>query len=72
MSSIMDLEQLDPLKESIRKLSAKEQDHLASFLLMERLKRNTLNMKALHQRVEDADPENWEPWAKTKETLKDD
>lgn len=68
----MDLEQLETLKETICQLPAEDQDHLASFLLMERLKRNTLNIKALHQRVEDADPENWKSWEKTKKTLKDD
>ena len=54
----------------LSKLSADEQDHLAGFLLVERLKRNQLVMPSLHQRVEDADPENWQSWETTKESLR--
>ena len=68
----MDLDQLDNLKATLRQLPSDEQDNLASFLLMERLKRNKLIMPALHQRVEDADPANWQSWEKTKDTLKDE
>ncbi|BDS09006.1 hypothetical protein NT6N_40460 [Oceaniferula spumae] len=67
----MDLDQLEELKSSLRKLSHSEQDHIASFLLMERMKRNKLVMPAIHQRIEDADPENWPTWEKTKEKLSD-
>lgn len=65
----MDLDQLEQLKATARQLSSSEQDHLAGFLLMERLKRNTLVMPALHQRIEDADPENWSSWQDTKDSL---
>ncbi|MCP5535670.1 MAG: hypothetical protein H7A51_05465 [Akkermansiaceae bacterium] len=68
----MDPDQLEQLKTTLRRLSAAEQDHLAGFLLMERLKRNKLVMPALHQRIDDADPENWPSWEKTQEALKDD
>ena len=53
-------------------LAAAEQDYLAGFLLLERLKRNSLVMPNLHQRIEDANPENWQDWQKTKESLPDD
>lgn len=68
----MNLDLLDDIKSSLSELSAEEQDHLAGFLLVERLKRNQLVMPALHQRIEDADPENWQPWQKTKDLLCDD
>ena len=68
----MDPDQLEDLKANIRQLPADQQDYLASFLLMERLKRNKLIMPALHQRIDDADPENWPTWEKTKDSLKDD
>ena len=61
--------QLDDLKDAIGKLSTNEQDHLAGFLLMLRLKRNQLVMPHIHQRVEDADPKNWETLEKTRDTL---
>ena len=50
---------LDELKTQIKSLSTEDQDHLASMLLMERLKRNKLIMPTLHKRVDDADPVNW-------------
>ncbi len=53
---------LDQLKHTIRTLTPQEQDHLAAFLLMQRLKRNQLVMPAIHQRIEDANPDNWESW----------
>ena len=62
----MNLDLLDDIKSSLSELSAEEQDYLAGFLLVERLKRNQLVMPALHQRIEDASPENWEPWQKIK------
>jgi len=66
----MDLEALENLKATIRKLPAADQDNLAGMLLMERLKRNKLIMPDIHKRVEDGDPENWQTWEKTKEDLK--
>ena len=63
---------LDHLKTSLGQLPAAEQDYLAGFLLVERLKRNSLVMPALHQRIEDADPENWKEWQKTKESPSND
>lgn len=63
---------LESLQAAIRQLPADEQDHLAGMLLMERLKRNQLIMPALHQRIEDADPKNWQPWEKCKNSLKDE
>jgi len=33
---------------------------MAGFLLVERLKRNSLIMPTLHKRIEDSDPENWQ------------
>ncbi len=56
----MDVSELDQLKECLRKLPPEDQDHMAGFLLVERLKRNSLVMPALHKRVEDSDPENWQ------------
>jgi hypothetical protein len=67
----MDLEALENLKATIRKLPAEDQDNLAGMLLMERLKRNKLIMPEIHKRIEDADPENWKTWEKTKRDLKD-
>ncbi|MBT8036973.1 MAG: hypothetical protein KJO21_05465 [Verrucomicrobiae bacterium] len=63
---------LESLKTSIRQLPPADQDHLASMLLMERLKRNQLIMPALHQRIDDSDPKNWEPWEPCKNSLKDE
>jgi len=63
---------LDHLRTSLGQLAAAEQDYLAGFLLLERLKRNYLVMPNLHQRIEDANPENWQDWQKTKESLPDD
>lgn len=65
-------ESLESLKATIRQLPADEQDHIASMLLMERLKRNQLIMPALHQRIEDADTKNWQTWEKNKKDLKDE
>ena len=65
----MDKTELESIKESILKLSHSEQDHLAGFLLMQRLKRNQLIMPSIHQRIEDADPDNWETFEKTRESL---
>ncbi len=56
----MDVSELDQLKECLRKLPPEDQDHMAGFLLVERLKRNSLVMPVLHKRVEDSDPENWQ------------
>ena len=66
----MDLEELENLKATLRKLPAASQDHLAGMLLMERLKRNQLVMPDLHKRVEDADPENWQTWEQAQKQLK--
>ena len=66
------LDQLDALKTKLGQLSADEQDYIAGFLLIERLKRNSLIMPVLHQRIEDASPENWQPWQKTKDLLGDE
>ena len=68
----MDLDELENLKATIRKLPPASQDNLAGLLLMERLKRNKLLMPDIHKRVEDADPENWPTWEKTKENLNND
>lgn len=65
----MDNPDLDQLKADISKLSDSEQDHLAGFLLMQRLKRNQLVMPSIHQRIEDADPDNWEILEKTRDSL---
>ena len=62
----MNTSELDQIKESIRKLTPEDQDHMAGFLLVERLKRNSLAIPALHKRVEDSDPENWQPLHKDK------
>jgi len=67
----MDLEKLENFTSELSKLSAEEQDHLAGFLLVERMKRNQLVMPAIHKRIEDADPENWKDWEKAKPQLKD-
>lgn len=68
----MDLEQLEDLKSSLRKLPHAEQDHIAGFLLMERMKRNQLVMPVIHQRIDDAAPENWPTWEKSKSQLGDE
>lgn len=68
----MDPDHIESLKTSLRQLSDAEQDQLASFLLMERLKRNQLIMPSIHQRIEDADPDNWASWEKTKDSLQND
>ena len=65
----MDNPDLDQIKETIGKLTEAEQDHLAAFLLMQRLKRNKLVMPSIHQRVEDADPDNWENLEKLRDSL---
>ncbi|MFK7909028.1 MAG: hypothetical protein AB8F34_00340 [Akkermansiaceae bacterium] len=65
----MDNPDFEQLKESIGKLTDAEQDHLAAFLLMQRLKRNQLVMPAIHQRIEDADPENWETLNKAQDSI---
>lgn len=57
----MDTPELDQIKESLSKLAPEDQDHMAGFLLVERLKRNSLNIPTIHKRVEDSDPENWQP-----------
>jgi len=56
----MNLSELEQIKESLSQLSAEDQDHVAGFLLVERLKRNSLVMPSLHKRVEDSDPANWQ------------
>jgi len=61
----MEISPLEELSAKIRKLPAAEQDYLASMLLMERLKRNKLVMPTLHQRIDDADVDNWKQWEKT-------
>ena len=60
---------LEKLQADISKLSDAEQDQLAAFLLMQRLKRNKLVMPAIHQRIEDANPDNWETLEKTRDSL---
>jgi len=67
----MDLEKMEQLTAEIKKLSADEQDHIAGFLLIERMKRNQLVMPVMHQRIDDADPDNWAAWQKTKNQLED-
>lgn len=67
----MDNPDLETLKQEIQKLTHNEQDHLAGFLLMQRLKRNQLVMPTLHQRIEDADPDQWETLEKTRQSLAD-
>ncbi len=54
--------ELESLKASLGELSAENQDHIAGFLLVERLKRNSLVLPSLHQRIEDSDAENWQIW----------
>ncbi len=68
----MDVSELDQLKECLRKLPPEDQDHMAGFLLVERLKRNSLVMPALHKRVEDSDPENWQTLKSLKEARDND
>ena len=68
----MDLEKMEQLTAEIEKLSVAEQDHLAGFLLVQRMKRNQLVMPVMHQRIEDADPENWVSWENTKKQIKHD
>lgn len=58
----MNSSELESLKASLGELSPENQDHIAAFLLVERLKRNSLVVPTLHQRVEDSDPENWQTW----------
>lgn len=65
----MDNPDLDQIKETIGKLTEAEQDHLAAFLMMQRLKRNKLVMPSIHQRVEDANPDNWENLEKLRDSL---
>ena len=65
----MDLDELESLKNTIRKLPPATQDMLAGMLLMERLKRNKLVMPDIHKRIEDGDPKDWEPWESTKKSL---
>lgn len=68
----MDPDHLDELKKSLGRLSPEQQDQLAGFLLVERLKRNALVMPALHQRIDDSDPDNWQVWKPTATTQEDD
>jgi len=56
----MDASDLEQIKQSLLRLSSEDQDHMAGFLLVERLKRNSLIMPTLHKRIEDSDPENWQ------------
>ena len=49
----MTLSDLEQIKESLSQLSAEDQDHVAGFLLVERLKRNRLVMPSLHYRFAD-------------------
>ncbi len=56
----MDAPDLEQIKQSLLRLSSEDQDHMAGFLLVERLKRNSLIMPTLHKRIEDSDPENWQ------------
>ncbi|MBK1832178.1 hypothetical protein JIN77_15680 [Verrucomicrobiaceae bacterium R5-34] len=67
----MDSDHLEELKATLAKLPHTEQDHIAGFLLMERMKRNQLVMPVMHQRIDDAEPENWKTWEKTKQSLGD-
>ena len=68
----MDPDHLEQLKQRLGQLSPGEQDLLAGFLLVERLKRNSLIMPALCQRIEDADPENWGIWNKPQASPSDE
>ena len=61
----MSSSELDLLKASLGELSADNQDYIAGFLLIERLKRNSLVLPSLHQRIEDANPDNWQLWQDT-------
>lgn len=63
----MDTSSIDELSQQLRKLSAADQDYLASILLMERLKRNKLVMPTLHKRIDDAENDNWKPWTPSNE-----
>lgn len=56
----MEASDLEQIKQSLLRLSSEDQDHMAGFLLVERLKRNSLIMPTLHKRIEDSDPENWQ------------
>lgn len=68
----MDADHLDELKQSLGQLSPGEQDQIAGFLLVERLKRNSLVMPALHKRIDDSDPDNWQIWQKPEESKRDE
>lgn len=68
----MTLSDLEQIKESLSQLSAEDQDHVAGFLLVERLKRNRLVMPSLHKRVEDSDPENWQTLKSVKASTDND
>ena len=59
----MDPDYLEQLKKTLGQLPSEQQDHLAGFLLIERLKRNSLVTPSLHQRIDDSDPENWNEWS---------
>ena len=61
--------EIEELKAAIRQLPAKAQDHIAGMLLMERIKRNQLVMPVIHQRIDDADPENWQSWEDVKSSV---
>lgn len=61
----MNNSELDSIKASLGELSADNQDYIAGFLLVERLKRNSLVLPSLHQRIEDANPDNWQLWQDT-------
>lgn len=67
----MDHNKLEELTRALQQLSPAEQDYIAGFLLVERMQRNRLVMPALHQRIDDAEPENWQPWEQTKQQLDD-
>mgnify|MGYP001264971707 CR=1 FL=1 len=56
----MNTSDLEQIKENLLKLAPEDQDQVAGFLLVERLKRNRLIMPTLHKRIEDSDPENWQ------------
>ena len=65
----MTIQDLDSIKLAISKLTDSQQDYLAGFLLMERLRRNSLQLRSLSQRIDDADPENWESMEKTESSM---
>lgn len=67
----MNHEKLEELTSVLQRLSPAEQDHIAGFLLIERMKRNKLVMPVMHQRIDDAEPENWPTWEQTKQQLDD-